>query len=59
MSLQSSAIAGFAVMPSPMVLSDRLLSLAEAADRAGCKSTAEHLLTLAHTVFDEQIHRHQ
>ena len=56
MSLQSQVAA---TMPSPMVLSDRLLSLAEEADRAGCKTTAEHLLNLAHTVFDETIHRHQ
>jgi hypothetical protein len=38
---------------SPMVLSDRLLSLAQAADRAGLPDTAERLLTLALSVFDE------
>jgi hypothetical protein len=56
MSLQSYAAAA---TPSPLVLSDHLLSLAEEADRAGCKSTAEHLLSLAHSVFDEKIHRRQ
>ncbi len=39
--------------PSPLLLCDRLLSLAQDADRAGCSATAEHLLQLAHTVFDE------
>ena len=38
---------------SELVLSDRLLTLAEDADRAGYRDTAEHLLTLACSVFDE------
>ncbi|MBV9783633.1 MAG: hypothetical protein JO264_07410 [Acidisphaera sp.] len=38
---------------SPLVLSDRLLALAQAADRAGLPSTADRLVTLAHDVFDE------
>jgi hypothetical protein len=38
---------------SPLTLSDRLLSLAQDADRAGFAGTAERLLTLAHSVFDE------
>jgi hypothetical protein len=38
---------------SPMVLSDRLIVLAEAADRAGFTDTAERLITLACSVFDE------
>lgn len=42
-----------AFRPSPLVLSDRLLNLAEDADRAGCPVAAEHLLALAHAVFDE------
>jgi hypothetical protein len=37
-----------------MVLSDRLLALAQDADRAGFTDTAEGLLRLAHTVFDER-----
>jgi hypothetical protein len=40
-------------LPSPLLLSDRLLRLAEDADRAGCAVTAEHLLHLAHTVLEE------
>ena len=39
--------------PSALLLSDRLLRLAEAAEMAGCHTTAEHLLDLAHTVFDD------
>jgi hypothetical protein len=38
---------------SELVLSDRLIALAEAADRAGYTDTAEHLAELACTVFDE------
>jgi len=40
--------------PSPLLLCDRLLTLAQDADRAGCTVTAEHLFHLAHTVFDER-----
>lgn len=38
---------------SELVLSDRLLALAEDADRAGYTDTAEMLLSLACSVFDE------
>jgi hypothetical protein len=38
---------------SELVLSDRLLTLAEAADKAGYSDSAEQLITLACTVFDE------
>lgn len=38
---------------SPLVLSDRLITLAQAADRAGYTETAEHLVELACSVFDE------
>ena len=38
---------------SELVLSDRLLALAEDADRAGYTHTAERLLSLACSVFDE------
>jgi len=43
--------------PSPLMLCDRLLTLAQDADRAGYAVTAEHLLQLAHTVFEEKCHR--
>lgn len=39
---------------SPLVLSDRLISLARDADRAGFTGTAEQLVTLACAVFDEE-----
>lgn len=38
---------------SELVLSDRLIALAEDADRAGYTDTAEMLLSLACSVFDE------
>jgi hypothetical protein len=38
---------------SELVLSDRLITLAEDADRAGYRDTAEILLNLACSVFDE------
>ncbi len=39
---------------SPLLICDRLLALAQDADRAGCSITAEHLFHLAHTVLDEK-----
>ena len=38
---------------SELVLSDRLIALAQDADRAGYPDTAEHLVSLACSVFDE------
>ena len=38
---------------SELILSDRLIALAQDADRAGYKDTAERLVTLACSVFDE------
>lgn len=38
---------------SPLVLSDRLIALAQDADRAGYTGTAEQLICLACAVFDE------
>lgn len=38
---------------SPMTLSDRLITLAKEADTAGYTVTAEHLVQLALTIFDE------
>lgn len=40
---------------SPLVLSDRLLTLAQDADLAGFRSAAEHLLSLASKVLDSPI----
>ena len=39
---------------SPLILADRLISLAQEADRAGHVGTASQLVRLAHTVFDEK-----
>ncbi len=39
---------------SPLVLADRLLSLAQDADRAGFFKPAERLLKLAYAVCDEK-----
>ena len=47
------ATIGWQHCASHLVLSDRLLALAQDADRAGCTVTAQQLLALAHTVFDE------
>ena len=45
------------MVPSPLMLCDHLLTLAQEADRAGYAVTAEHLLELAHTVFEEKCHQ--
>lgn len=38
---------------SPLLLSDRLLTLAQDAWTVGCRRTATQLLDLAHAVLDE------
>ncbi len=45
--------------PTPLVMSDRLLSLAREADRAGLQTTARDLIRLAYAVFDEPAGRRQ
>lgn len=42
---------------SPMTLSDRLITLAKDADTAGYAITAEQLVQLAITIFDESPRR--
>jgi hypothetical protein len=39
---------------SPLVLCDRLITLAEDADRAGLKTTAAHLVELIEEMFAEK-----
>ena len=39
--------------PSPLMLCDRLISLAQEAGRSGHRATATQLIRLAHTVLDE------
>ena len=41
---------------SPLVLADRLLSLAQDADRAGFARSAERMLRLAYAVWGEKPH---
>lgn len=41
---------------SPLLLSDRLIALAQAADDAGYSDAAERLVTLAFAVLDEAPH---
>ena len=52
-SMSDAAQATFATQVSPLVLSDRLITLAQDADRAGYVDAARRLVRLAHTVFDE------
>lgn len=40
---------------SPLMLSDRLLTLAENADKAGLRTAAESLLSLASEVLEQPI----
>jgi hypothetical protein len=40
--------------PSPLVLCDRLISLAQDADRAGLPDTAAHLMDLIDELFEER-----
>ncbi len=42
---------------SPLILSDRLIALAQDADKAGLTGTASRLVTLACAVFDESARR--
>lgn len=59
--VRNRARAQFAVQPtlhqvsavSPLVIADRLITLAKEADRAGYRGTASHLVELAYSVFDE------
>ena len=39
---------------SPLLIADRLISLAQDADRAGYSATAERLIRLVNRVFDEE-----
>ena len=37
---------------SPLILADRLITLAQDADRAGYRDAASHLVTLVYSVLD-------
>lgn len=47
------AITLTAATVSPLMLADRLITLAQDADRAGYVAAASHLIGLAYAVFDE------
>ena len=40
--------------PSVLMMSDRLISLAQDADRGGYSAVASQLVVLAHAVFDDK-----
>lgn len=44
---------------SPLMLADRLIGLAQEADRAGFTASASRLVGMAFAVFDETPHRTQ
>ncbi len=52
--MQTTETAKAAIPISPLVLADRLISLAQDADRAGYPDSAVRMLGLAYAVFDEQ-----
>lgn len=41
---------------SPLILADRLLTLAQDVDRAGYRETASHLVTLVYDVLERRAH---
>jgi hypothetical protein len=47
-----SALGSIEPVASPLVLCDRLLTLAKEVDRAGLRGTAEHLLSLVSEVLE-------
>ena len=49
----STSVPTVPAAPTPLVLSDRLITLAEDAERAGLPVTATRLLRLASAVLDE------
>jgi hypothetical protein len=46
------------IQVSPLVLADRLIALAEDADRAGLRKSASRLLRLAERVCEDRPRRH-
>lgn len=45
--------APIAETPSKLVICDRLITLAQEADRAGCRTTARRLVGLLDTMFED------
>ncbi len=54
LSTPTHADAATAEVVSPLMLADRLLSLAAEADRSGLRRPAARLLRLAYAVYDEK-----
>ena len=54
LSTSTSAEAASIDLVSPLMLADRLLSLAAEADRSGLRRPAARLLRLAYAVYDEK-----
>ena len=54
LSTQTHAEPASAELVSPLMLADRLLSLAAEADRSGLRRPAARLLRLAYAVYDEK-----
>jgi hypothetical protein len=54
--LDALATAGAGPIISPLMLADRLLTLAQDADRAGFAKPAERMLRLAYAVWNEKPH---
>ena len=54
LSTATSAEAASIDLVSPLMLADRLLSLAAEADRSGLRRPAARLLRLAYAVYDEK-----
>lgn len=50
----SALAAPLGVRFSPLVLADRLISLAQAAERAGYENSATRLIALAYAVLDDE-----
>jgi hypothetical protein len=50
------ATSGTGAAISPLILADRLLTLAQDADRAGFAKPAERMLRLAYAVWNEKPH---
>jgi hypothetical protein len=53
MAMAETPSVSFAAPVSPLVVSDQLITLAQAADHAGLRTTAARLIRLAHIVLDE------
>ena len=56
--IQTATVATAAPPVSPLMLADRLITLAQEAERAGYRSSASLLVGMAYAVFEETPKRH-